>query len=561
MEKRQYQEDAISEVLATGENTLLVSPTGSGKTYMAKRIIQQLEDRVLFVTPRIDLVTQTAEAFDYDCDILWKNYKDTGKHVTVASRQTLQRRELDLHEFVAIFDEVHIGLQSTKELCDKFNFKRVIGLTATPERMDGKSFVKGNGTTEYNKDRYDYAIFDRVVTAGTIKSLQEQGYLSHLEYCVVPKSRDLSKLKTKFDELKYDQIKDVVEANEQVVNLCQFLKAHEDKKPYIVFTPDVESAYHWRDTLNDFGYNLKAIDGSTKKEERDEIYKEAKEGKIDGIVNCALLTYGFDLPCAKTAVLIRNIKSRSLYIQVIGRILRPFENKDAIVYDMGGSNWNFCKLKAPNLFASEIDYKIEGTDYPKKEKFDDIEAIRNLVGDENVVPYIEDPLGTLLALLNVYKEDFELNILNSKKAEFEAKKKVELVASENMKLREQLTKKVQAAGEVDFRTMDFKYWAKNYGFEWVRRNVPHILKSIGYDKKYYGDKEWEKKVLTEVANEVPVTVKDGDFFHFEKTMTSLLKWWMQRFELGYTRETQKEKEPENTTSETDFTEFFKSVEE
>lgn len=533
MEKRQYQEDAIMEVLEDEKNVLLVSPTGSGKTYMAKRIIQQLEDRVLFVTPRIDLVTQTAEAFNYDCDILWKDYKDTGKHVTIASRQTLQRRDIDLHEFVAIFDEVHIGLQSTKALCDKFNFKRVIGLTATPEREDGKSFVKGNGTTEYNKDRYDYAIFDRVVTAGTIKSLQQQGFLSNLEYCVVPESRDLKKLKTKFDELKYDQIKKVVEADEQVIKLCQFLKAHEDKKPYIVFTPDVKSAYHWRDTLNDFGYNLKAIDGSTKKEERDEIYREAKEGKIDGIVNCSLLTYGFDLPCAKTAVLIRNIKSRSLYIQVIGRILRPFENKDAIVYDMGGSNWNFCTLKAPNLFSSEIDYKIEGTDYPKKEKFDDIEAIRNLVGEENVVPYIEDPLGTLLTLLNAYKEDFELKVLDSKKAEFEAKKKVELVASENVKLREQLSKKIQAAGEVDYRTMDFMYWVKNYGFDWVRKNVPHILRSLGYDKSHYGDKEWLEKVLYAVAKEIPVTLKNGEKEVFFKTMSSLLKWWMQRFELDF----------------------------
>ena len=537
MEKRQYQEDAIMEVLADDKNVLLVSPTGSGKTYMAKRIIQQLEDRVLFVTPRIDLVTQTAEAFNYDCDILWKGYKDTGKHVTIASRQTLQRRDIDLHEFVAIFDEVHIGLPATKALCDKFNFKRVIGLTATPERADGKSFVKGNGSTEYNKDRYAYAIFDRVVTAGTIKSLQKQGYLSHLIYNVVPKSRDLKKLKTKFDELKYDQIKDLVEAQDQVVDLCQFLKAHEDKKPYIVFTPDVKSAYHWRDTLNDFGYNLKAIDGSTKKEERDEIYKEAKEGKIDGIVNCALLTYGFDLPCAKTAVLIRNIKSRALYIQVIGRILRPFENKDAIVYDMGGSNWNFCSLKKPNLFASEIDYKIEGTDYPKKDEDEgDIDSIRNLVGDENVANYIQDPLGTLLTLLNIYKEDFESTVLDTRKSEFEAKRKVELVASENVKLREQLSKKVQAAGEVDFRTMDFMYWAKNYGFDWVKRNVPHILRSIGYDKSHYGDKEWEKKVLIEVAKEVPVKVKSEGYYQFEKTMTNLLKWWMQRFELGYKRE-------------------------
>ena len=536
MEKRKYQEDAIKEVLADEKNVLLVSPTGSGKTYMAKRIIQELKDRVLFVTPRIDLVTQTAEAFNYDCDILWKDYKDTGKHVTIASRQTLQRRDIDLHEFVAIFDEVHIGLPATKALCDKFNFKRVIGLTATPEREDGLSFVKGNGTTKYNKDRYSYSIFDRVVTAGTIKSLQKQGYLSHLIYSVVPKTWSLRKLKTKFDELKYDQFKDMVEAQDQVVSLCQFLKAHEDKKPYIVFTPDVKSAYHWRNTLNDFGYNLKAIDGSTKKEERDEIYREAKEGKIDGIVNCALLTYGFDLPCAKTAVLIRNIKSRSLYIQVIGRILRPFENKDAIVYDMGGSNWNFCSLKRPNLFASEIDYKIEGTDYPKKEREDDVDSIRNLVGDENVANYIQDPLGTLLTLLNMYKEDFESTVLDTRKSEFEAKKKVELVASENMKLREQLSKKVQAAGEVDFRTMDFMYWAKNYGFDWVRKNVPHILKSLGYDKRYFGDKEWLEKVLYTVAKEVPVTIKNDEKETFTKTMNSLLKWWMQRFELDFKKE-------------------------
>ena len=179
---RDYQVKAIKAVLNSDGNTLLVSPTGSGKTFMAKQLCDFIEDRILFVTPRIDLITQTAEAFNNDCDLLWKKYTDTGKKVTITSRQTLMHRDLDLSNFVAILDEVHIGLPKTKELVDKFHFKRVIGLTATPEREDLLSFVKNpEGTCKYNIHRYDYAIFDNVVTAGTIKSLQEQGYLAELE--------------------------------------------------------------------------------------------------------------------------------------------------------------------------------------------------------------------------------------------------------------------------------------------------------------------------------------------------------------------------------------------
>lgn len=519
MEKRQYQEDAIKAVLESSENVLLVSPTGSGKTYMAKRICEGIQDRVLFVTPRIDLVTQTAEAFDFDCDILWKSFTDTGKHIVVASRQTLQRRDLNLSSFVAIFDEVHIGLPATKDLCDKFHFKRVIGLTATPERMDGYSFIKGNSSAFYNKDRYTYAVFDKVITAGTIKSLQDKGYLADLEYSIVPESKDFKKIKSKFDELRYEQFSKGVETVESKLKLAQFLKAHEDQKPYIIFTPDVKSAYYWRDEINKFGYKIEAIDGSFKKSDRDAIYEKLRKGELDGIVNCALLTYGFDLPIAKTAVLIRNIKSKSLYIQVIGRILRPYENRKAIVYDMGGSNWNFCTLKHPNLFDSDIEFKVEGTDEPVAVASDEFEKIESLVGSDKVHSYIEDPLQTLIEVLNEYKEDFEMKILETKKE----------VLKQNKDLQETV-KVLEKKQEAHARIRD---WFKNEGFNWSRYYLPQILRSQNYDASYVNNPEILKKIYLCIRSEMPFIVPPEEEIYFQKQIASLSKYWLNHFHLNW----------------------------
>lgn len=550
---RDYQVKAIKAVLNSDGNTLLVSPTGSGKTFMAKQLCDFIEDRILFVTPRIDLVTQTAEAFNNDCDLLWKRYIDTGKKVTIASRQTLMHRDLDLSNFVAIFDEVHVGLPKTKELVDKFHFKRVIGLTATPEREDLLSFVKNpEGTCRYNIHRYDYAIFDNVVTAGTIKSLQEQGYLAELEYNANRESRKLLKIRAKLSkgkqnlpEMQYEDMADVVESDLNKANLLAFLKEHEDQKPFLVFTPDVKSANKWTDFLNKSDYKFKSISGETPKAEREEIYRQLREGELDGVTNCALLTYGFDLPCAKTVVLIRNIRSRPLYIQTIGRVLRPYENKKAVVYDMGGSNWNFCTLKNPNLFESEIEYEVEGLDIKKDQAYrgseDSFEEIVDLVGEDNVVRYVKDPVSVLIDAIYQYRSTLDaLNDELDKQAE-KYEEKLKDMRSINTRLTLKLLNvktKVEQPKEIrqpsESPISNWHDWFKTESFTWFQKNFPRqILRPLKYDKSQFEDQDVKNKVYTETLRKIPVVIPKDDIKAALKQIMSLSKWWLQRFQLNW----------------------------
>lgn len=528
MERRDYQEDIIKDVLSTTDDVLVVAPTGSGKTYMAKRIAEGLRERVLFVTPRIDLVSQTVEAFDGNCDILWGNYKDTHKHITVASRQTLALRNLTFEGWIVILDEAHIGLPTSKKLVDQIRPKRLIGLTATPERMDGLSFIKKND----DSPRYASALFDRVLEKVTIQDLQKDGYLAELDYSAAKYNGKLAKIQTKFDEMRYSQFQDIVETPEAKANLAAFLKGHEDQKPFLIFTPDVKSAHYWKEEINKFGYNLATVDGSMKKKERQAVYDSVKNGEYDGIVNCALLTYGFDMPCAKTVVLIRNIKSRPLYIQVIGRVLRPFENKKAIVYDMAGSCWNFCSLKHPNLFAEPIKYAVEGFENCKPSDMEgDIESVRDLIGDDQINDYIEDPLDTLLKVLYTYKENFEISLHEAKLlAEEKAKKETKKLSKELERTQVALA----SAGQVT----DPKLWFKlPAAFEWFRRKFPSILRPLGYDKskreELFNDPEWTKAYYHKVFEELPLLIKPEDYSYCKSQVDSYSNWWLNHFAQDY----------------------------
>lgn len=542
MEKRKYQEDIISDVLSTQDDVLVVSPTGSGKTYIAKRIAQGLSERVLFITPRIDLVAQTVEAFDNNCDILWGKYKDTGKHITVASRQTLALREnLKFPGWTVILDEVHIGLPKSKELISKLSCKRVIGLTATPERMDGLSFLKGSGS-----GRWKYGLFDRVIEKVTIQDLQRKGYLSKLNYSAAKYDTKLKKIKCSFDELRYSQFADKVETPEAKANLASFLRAHEDQKPFLVFTPDVDSAHYWKDEINKFGYNLAVADGSMKKDARQELYTAVKGGKYDGIVNCALLTYGFDMPCAKTIVLIRNIKSRPLYIQTIGRVLRPYEGKEAIVYDMAGTCWNFCTLDHPVLFDAPIDYKVDGFDVPPSDMKGDVEEVESLVGQDKVHEYLADPLKTLQDLLYAYKENFEISLYEATKklqetadvqisqAQSKAEQlELDLISTEKELKRTQVA--LQHAGSVT----EPKLWFKlPEAFNWFRFNFPRqVLRPLEYDKsrkdELFNNPEWKSKYYKTTLNELPVAITQDDVEYCIKKIDSYSHWWLDHFTLNW----------------------------
>lgn len=500
MTLRNYQQNIVDEVLEKDDNVLVVLPTGGGKTVIANEIIKNVKEKVLFIVPKLELIKQAAHTFNEDVDIIWSSQTHVyGNHITVASKQTLLHRDLSkyFHEpIVVIVDEVHIGLQSLKKVLTGVPVKRIIGLTATPERNDGSSFIeKEYCKQKFDKDKiYQYAVFQRVINKWNIQELQRLEYLSPLNVVINPDAEKLKNIKPKHkydDELDSDVI-----MGEMGDDFFKFVKMAMKfvGKPTLVFTPDLQSLDVVMNTLNKSGLKYEHVDGAMPVEERQEVLKKLEEGKIDGVVNCGVLTTGFDMPKVKQCILIRNIKSRSLFFQIVGRFIRPYKGETAQIYDFGGSSYNFATASNPDIFKSPVDWQYEG--FESKEEDEDeaekTEELKDCLSEANITwtEYLKDPMGTLLNSLLMYKENFEQNLCNEQerlKKNFNAsvdkavEKQKKQIRKEIIKDSENIIKEEAKKQAMDLGLNPMKNWFAVNGFEWFRTNFPHILADNDYD--------------------------------------------------------------------------------
>lgn len=516
---RDYQQDIVNEVFSENDNVLVVLPTGSGKTRIAKEIIRNLTERVLFIVPKLELIRQSSEEFGEETDIIWSSHTAlNGNHIIVASKQTLAYRDLSKifedEEISVIVDEVHIGLQTLKKCLSGVKVRRIIGLTATPERMDGSSFVIEECCKTHlaKKSKYDYAVFHRVIDKWSIQELQKLGWLSPLKVILNPDAEKLVDVKTKHaydDELDSDTIRDNMGDS-----FFRFIdKARQFKgKPTIIFTPDLKTLDVIEETLKKSGLNYKHVDGGMPVEERKVILDELEHGEIDGIVNCGVLTTGFDMPKVKQCILIRHIKSRPLLFQIVGRFIRPYNGETAEIYDFAGSCYNFATASVPNVFESPVQWQYEGFDTKDKKKKDekemrDTEELKECLDDVNVTwtDYLKDPVKTLLNSLLFYKESFEEQLMTKSKEvgreiaqEIAGKQVMELKAAfanevnRNVqkqvgKIKNEMLQDKQKVIEEEVKKRltltpgALRTWFSVNGFEWFRHYYPIILRHYGYN--------------------------------------------------------------------------------
>jgi len=576
MELRDYQKDIVSEVFEKGDNVLIVLPTGGGKTVIAKDIISKIREQVIFIVPKLELIRQAASTFDEKCDIIWSNKTVVEKnHITVASKQTLIHRNLSKYfsePVVVIVDEVHIGLQSLKKCLKGVNVKRIIGLTATPERNDGRSFVVKDKCKQKCKNNkiYEYAVFDRVINKWNIQALQKLGFLSPLKVTINPDAEKLSKIKPKHaydDELDSEVIMD--ELGDSFFNFVKKAKEFAGK-PTLVFTPDLQSLDVVLSTLIKSDLRYKGINGMMDVEERKVILNELQNGELDGVVNCGVLTTGFDMPCIKQCIIIRNIKSRVLFFQIVGRFIRPYNDETAEIYDFGGSCYNFATASNPDVFSNPVEWKYEGfeikeSDKERKER-KKTEELMDSISEMNITwtEYLKNPVETLLNCLLVYKENFEINLQDSvvqETADIVKKAKLHVINAKNQMQNEIEIEKRKMRNEVEFEKKKainnilqnkenilnyyalnpVKEWFANNSFDWFRRNFPLILKEFSYsskDKMEYitgnVSKELEEKlekIRLKTYKSLPFDNLPTEDAYLNDAYKQRTDWWFRNFQL------------------------------
>jgi superfamily II DNA or RNA helicase len=327
---RMYQQGAIQMIEGAWRRgkraPVLVMPTGSGKTTVLAHLLRKRRERpVLFLCPWRQLVFQGAERFEQHhlpTGILMGSRKpQEGQTVHVASIQTAARRKLGDYSLVVV-DECHRAVsRSCLALLDKYPNAKLLGLTATPVRLDGKPLSRA---------------FDELLEPVSVQRLIEMKHLVPPRVYAPPEKLDLSKVR--YSRIKRDYASGsagkAMSKPKLLGDAIAHWRKHANGRATFIYCCNVDHADHVCETFNRAGIVTEQIDGSTSKTARAEIFERLALGTTCCVTNIGVLTEGVDFPKLRCQILLRPTLSMGLHLQIIGRGLRPSAGKgDCIVLD------------------------------------------------------------------------------------------------------------------------------------------------------------------------------------------------------------------------------------
>ena len=314
---------------------LLWGATGSGKTVMAGHMMQLLHARgksALVLVHREELLDQFSNTLadaglglEFGLVVAGQSEKPWLRH-HIGMVQTLVKRlhRITLEPDLIVIDEAHHSRAKTyQDIIKRWPKARRLGLSATPERPDGKSLRP---------------IFDVLVEGPSVRWLIQNNRLAQYRYKLVETALGEMKLPLGHDgDYQRKALAEAVENNQKVIaDVMKVIEENCRERRWIAFGPSVRGSQILEEKLREKGWKVKHIDGKTPKQERRNALADFRRGVLDGLLTVDLFVEGVDCPAADTAVIYRRTKSHVTYLQIVGRVLRYMEGKVAMILDAAG---------------------------------------------------------------------------------------------------------------------------------------------------------------------------------------------------------------------------------
>ena len=323
--------NGLSDAFRRHRRVLGRADTGFGKTVCFAIITSRVAEkgkRVVIVAHRIEIVNQISRALDrmgVRHGRIQTGHTMTADLVQVAMVQTLAKRLHNMPEpDLLVIDEAHHAVAGTwSKVSEGWRTARILGVTATPQRTDGR----GLGDA-----------FDTMVEAIPMAELIAGGFLAGYDYLAPPAVADLSAVGTRMGDYKIDELAEAMDKSVITGDAVAHYRDHLQGRPAIAFCVSIAHSEHVAAQFQAAGYRAASVDGKMDSDLRGRRIASIGDGRLQVLTSCDLISEGTDIPAVAGAILLRPTKSVGMFLQQVGRVLRPkADGSRAVILDHVGN--------------------------------------------------------------------------------------------------------------------------------------------------------------------------------------------------------------------------------
>jgi DNA repair protein RadD len=345
---RDYQDEcvgAIRQAFTRRRRVLFVLPTGGGKTVCFAYITLHAAakgNRAIVLAHRQEIADQISAALanmGVAHGRIQPGYAMTDDLVQVGMVQTVARRLGAIPApALLVIDEAHHAVAGTwATIAAAWPNAKVLGVTATPERLDGVGLRDA---------------FDTMVVGPDVRELIDDSYLAPLRYFAPNTAIDLSHVRSIGGDFNSGDLEQAVDQAAITGDVIQHYLKHLAPRTAIAFCVTVAHAEHVAVRFRDAGLQATSIDGTMSSDQRHDLVNRLRTGAIRVLTSCEIVSEGFDAPAVGGAILLRPTQSFALFRQQVGRCLRPkADGSAAVIVDHVGNVFRHGLPAAPHEWS------------------------------------------------------------------------------------------------------------------------------------------------------------------------------------------------------------------